>query len=208
MPKIEMLNMKNLSKDEIEFSDTLFDGEVKLHLVHQVIKSQLSNRRSGAHSTLTRSEVHGTSAKPWNQKGGGRARAGDVKSPIWRHGGTTFGPKPRKYTKKVNKKVALNALKSVLNLKFSEKKLRLVNELNLESSKTADFLNILNKMDISGKILFVYGNHNENFELSLRNLKKINKISVQGINPYDVIKHDFLVIDKDSLEILQQRLAG
>ena len=208
MPKIEMLNMKNLSKDEIEFSDNLFDGEVKLHLVHQVIKSQLSNRRLGSHSTLTRGEVHGTSAKPWNQKGGGRARAGDVKSPIWRHGGTTFGPKPRKYTKKVNKKVALNALKSVLNLKFSEKKLRLVNELNLESSKTADFLNILNKMDISGKILFVYGNHNENFELSLRNLKKINKISVQGINPYDVIKHDFLVIDKDSLEILQQRLAG
>lgn len=208
MPKIEILNMKNLSKDEIEFSDNLFDGEVKLHLVHQVIKSQLSNRRLGSHSTLTRGEVHGTSAKPWNQKGGGRARAGDVKSPIWRHGGTTFGPKPRKYTKKVNKKVALNALKSVLNLKFSEKKLRLVNELNLESSKTADFLNILNKMDISGKILFVYGNHNENFELSLRNLKKINKISVQGINPYDVIKHDFLVIDKDSLEILQQRLAG
>ncbi len=208
MPKIEMLNMKNLSKNEIEFSDTLFDGEVKLHLVHQVIKSQLSNRRLGAHSTLTRGEVHGTSAKPWNQKGGGRARAGDVKSPIWRHGGTAVGPQPRKYTQTVNQKLALNALKSVLNLKFSEKKLRLVDELNLESSKTADFLNILNKMDISGKILFVYENHNENFELSLRNLKKINKISVQGINPYDVIKHDFLVIDKDALDKLQRRLAG
>ena len=141
MPKFEMLNIKNLSKDEVEFSDTLFDGEVKLHLVHQVIKSQLSNRRMGTHSTLTRSEVHGTGAKPWNQKGGGRARAGDVKSPIWRHGGITFGPKPRKYIKKVNKKVALKALKSVLNLKFSEKKLRLVDKLNLDSSKTADFLN-------------------------------------------------------------------
>tara|TARA_Y100000588_G_scaffold305606_1_gene328965 strand:+ start:791 stop:1417 length:627 start_codon:yes stop_codon:yes gene_type:complete len=208
MAKIEMLNMKSLSKNEIEFSDSLFDGEVKLHLVHQVIKSQLANRRLGTHSTLTRSEVHGTSAKPWNQKGGGRARAGDVKSPIWRHGGTTFGPKPRKYTQKINKKVAMKALKSVLNLKFSEKKLRLVDELNLETSKTSDFLNILSKMDISGKILFVYEDHNENFGLSLRNLKKVNKISVKGINPYDVIKHDFLVIEKVALDKLEQRLAG
>ena len=208
MAKIEILNIKNLSKDELECSDSLFDGEVKLHLVHQVIKSQLANRRLGTHSTLTRSEVHGTSAKPWNQKGGGRARAGDVKSPIWRHGGITFGPKPRKYTQKVNKKVALKALKSVLNLKFSENKLRLVAQLNLDTSKTTDFLNILDKMNVSGKILFVYEDHNENFALSLRNLKKINKIPVKGINPYDVIKHDFLVIDKVALDKLEQRLVG
>ncbi|MED5579844.1 MAG: 50S ribosomal protein L4 [Nitrospinota bacterium] len=208
MAKIEMFNLKNLSKDEVEFSDSLFDGEVRLHLVHQVIKSQLANRRLGTHSTLTRSEVRGTGAKPWKQKGGGRARAGDVKSPIWRHGGITFGPKPRKYTQKINKKVAVKALKSVLNLKFSEKKLRLVDQLNLESSKTSDFLNILSEMDVFGKVLFVYESHNENFELSLRNLKKINKISVRGINPYDVIKHDFLVLDKDALDKLQQRLAG
>ncbi len=208
MAKIEILNIKNLSKDELECSDSLFDGEVKLHLVHQVIKSQLANRRLGTHSTLTRSEVHGTSAKPWNQKGGGRARAGDVKSPIWRHGGITFGPKPRKYTQKVNKKVALKALKSVLNLKFSENKLRLVDQLNLDTSKTTDFLNILDKMNVSGKILFVYEDHNENFALSLRNLKKINKIPVKGINPYDVIKHDFLVIDKVALDKLEQRLVG
>ena len=208
MAKIEILNIKNLSKDELECSDSLFDGEVKLHLVHQVIKSQLANRRLGTHSTLTRSEVHGTSAKPWNQKGGGRARAGDVKSPIWRHGGITFRPKPRKYTQKVNKKVALKALKSVLNLKFSENKLRLVDQLNLDTSKTTDFLNILDKMNVSGKILFVYEDHNENFALSLRNLKKINKIPVKGINPYDVIKHDFLVIDKVALDKLEQRLVG
>lgn len=208
MAKIEMLNIKSLSKDELECSDSLFDGEVKLHLVHQVIKSQLANRRLGTHSTLTRSEVHGTSAKPWNQKGGGRARAGDVKSPIWRHGGITFGPKPRKYTQKVNKKVALRALKSVLNLKFSENKLRLVDQLNLDTSKTTDFLKILDKMNVSGKILFVYEDHNENFGLSLRNLKKINKIPVKGINPYDVIKHDFLVIDKIALDKLEQRLVG
>ncbi len=208
MAKIEILNIKNLSKDELECSDSLFDGEVKLHLVHQVIKSQLANRRLGTHSTLTRSEVHGTSAKPWNQKGGGRARAGDVKSPIWRHGGITFGPKPRKYTQKVNKKVALKALKSVLNLKFSENKLRLVDQLNLDTSKTTDFLKILDKMNVSGKILFVYEDHNENFGLSLRNLKKINKIPVKGINPYDVIKHDFLVIDKIALDKLEQRLVG
>ena len=208
MAKIEILNIKNLSKDELECSDSLFDGEVKLHLVHQVIKSQLANRRLGTHSTLTRSEGHGTSAKPWNQKGGGRARAGDVKSPIWRHGGITFGPKPRKYTQKVNKKVALKALKSVLNLKFSENKLRLVDQLNLDTSKTTDFLNILDKMNVSGKILFVYEDHNENFALSLRNLKKINKIPVKGINPYDVIKHDFLVIDKVALDKLEQRLVG
>ncbi len=176
--------------------------------MHQVIKSQLANRRLRTHSTLTRSEVHGTSAKPWNQKGGGRARAGDVKSPIWRHGGITFGPKPRKYTQKVNKKVALKALKSVLNLKFSENKLRLVDQLNLDTSKTTDFLNILDKMNVSGKILFVYEDHNENFALSLRNLKKINKIPVKGINPYDVIKHDFLVIDKVALDKLEQRLVG
>ena len=208
MAKIEILNIKNLSKDELECSDSLFDGEVKLHLVHQVIKSQLANRRLGTHSTLTRSEVHGTSAKPWNQKGGGRARAGDVKSPIWRHGCITFGPKRRKYTQNVNKKVALKALKSVLNLKFSENKLRLVDQLNLDTSKTTDFLNILDKMNVSGKILFVYEDHNENFALSLRNLKKINKIPVKGINPYDVIKHDFLVIDKVALDKLEQRLVG
>jgi len=112
MAQIDVHDLSGKVVGQVELPDAIFDGEVKLHLIHQMVKAQLAARRAGTHSTLTRSEVHGTNAKPWRQKGTGRARAGDVKSPVWRHGGTVFGPKPRSYEQKVNRKVRRTALKS------------------------------------------------------------------------------------------------
>ena len=133
----------------------MFDGEVKLHLIHQMVKYQLAKRRAGTHSTLTRKDVSGTGSKPWRQKGTGRARAGDVKSPIWRHGGVTFGPKPRSYEQKMPKKMRRGALKSALNLKLNEGKLKVIVDFEISEPKTKAAAGALERIGVQGKTLLV-----------------------------------------------------
>lgn len=208
MAQIEVHDLEGKVVEQVDLPGEVFDGEVKLHLIHQMVKFQLAGRRAGTHSTKGRAEVHGTGARPWRQKGTGRARAGDVKSPIWRHGGTTFGPKPRDYSQKMNKKMKQSALKSALNLKWKEGKLKVVRDLDIEAPKTKLMVGALSRLDVTGKTLMVHGEPGENFLLAVRNLQGAKPISVEGLNVYDIMWHEHLVCTKDALGSLEKRLAG
>ncbi|OGL64718.1 MAG: 50S ribosomal protein L4 [Candidatus Tectomicrobia bacterium RIFCSPLOWO2_12_FULL_69_37] len=208
MAQIDVHDLSGKVVGQVELPDAIFDGEVKLHLIHQMVKAQLAARRAGTHSTLTRSEVHGTNAKPWRQKGTGRARAGDVKSPVWRHGGTVFGPKPRSYEQKVNRKVRRTALKSALNLRLKEGRLKVVADFDLPEAKTRLMTGALRSLQAQGKTLMVTEADRPNFLLSVRNIPDAKPIRVEGLNVYDIMWHETIVCTKGAIEAIAERLAG
>ncbi len=208
MPQIDVHDLTGQVVEQVELPSSVFDGEVKLHLIHQMVKLQLAGRRAGTHSTLTRKEVHGSNAKPWRQKGTGRARAGDVKSPLWRHGGTIFGPKPRSYEQKLNKKMRRGALKSALNLKWKEGKLKVVRDFAIEEPKTRLMAGALRSLQAEGKTLMVTEADQANFLLSVRNIRGAKPIRVEGLNVYDIMWHENLLCTKGAIAAIAERLAG
>ncbi len=208
MPKVDVLDLEGKVVEKVDLPEAVFDGEVKLHLIHQMVKYQLAKRRAGTHSTLTRKEVSGTGAKPWRQKGTGRARAGDVKSNIWRHGGTTFGPKPRSYAQKMPKKMRRSALKSALNLKLKEGKLKVIADFELAEPKTKALLGVLKNLDAGGKTLLVSNSEQSNFMTAVKNIRTAKPLRVEGLNVYDIMWHEHLLCTKGALEAIAQRLAG
>ncbi len=208
MTQIDVHDLEGNVVEQVELPGAVFDGEVKLHLIHQMVKFQLAGRRAGTHSTRTRSEVHGTGAKPWRQKGTGRARAGDVKSPIWRHGGTAFGPKPRSYAQKMTKKMRRGALRSALNLKWKEGKLKVMRDFALEAPKTRLMVGALKSLQAQGKTLMVDESGQENFRLAVRNLQGVKSIRPEGLNVYDIMWHEHLLCTKEALSAIVSRLAG
>ncbi|MBT4092720.1 MAG: 50S ribosomal protein L4, partial [Nitrospinaceae bacterium] len=169
MSQVDVLDLDGKVVEQIELPESVFNGEVKLHLIHQMVKYQLAKRRAGTHSTLTRKEVSGTGAKPWRQKGTGRARAGDVKSPIWRSGGITFGPKPRSYKQRMPKKMRRGALMSALNLKLKEGKLKVIADFQFSEAKTKTAIDALNNLDAAGKTLLVSNEQQANFLTAVKN---------------------------------------
>ena len=207
MGQIDVHDLEGNVVEQTELPGAVFDGDVKLHLVRQMVKLQLAGRRAGTHSTRTRKEVHGTGAKPWRQKGTGRARAGDSKSPIWRHGGTAFGPKPRDYTQKLNKKMRRSALKSAINLKWKEGKLKIVRDFAFDAPKTRLAVGALRNLGAEGKTLMVSEGAEGNFLLAVRNLKEAKPIRVEGLNVYDIIWHEHLLCTKGALGALSNRLG-
>ena len=208
MPKIDVLDLEGKVVEKVDLPEAVFDGEVKLHLIHQMVKYQLAKRRAGTHSTLTRKEVSGTGGKPWRQKGTGRARAGDVKSGIWRHGGTTFGPKPRSYAQKMPKKMRRGALKSALNLKLKEGKLKVIADFELAEPKTKALLGVLKSLDAGGKTLLVSNSEQSNFMTAVKNIRTAKPLRVEGLNVYDIMWHEHLLCTKGAIEAIAQRLAG
>lgn len=208
MPRVDVYDLEGEVVEQMELPEAVFDGQVRMHLIHQVVKAQLAARRAGTHSTRTRREVHGTGGKPFRQKGGGRARAGDVKSPIWRHGGTTFGPKPRDYGQKVNKKVKRSALRSALNLKWKGEKLLVVRDLALPEAKTRLMAGVIERLGLGRKSLLVDGAEDRNFELAARNIPGTKPMRPEGLNVYDIMGHEHLVCTKGALGDIEQRLAG
>ena len=208
MPEIDVLDLEGKVIEQMELHAGVFDGEIKLHLILQMVKYQLAKRRSGTHSTLTRKEVTGTGAKPWRQKGTGRARSGDVKSPIWRHGGTVFGPKPRSYAQKMPKKMRRSALKSALNLKWKEGKLKVVANLEIAVAKTRAMIGVLGNLEVTGKTLLVSDADHPHFLMAVKNVPKAKPLRAEGINVYDIMAHEHLLCTKGALEAIVQRLAG
>jgi large subunit ribosomal protein L4 len=208
MSQVDVLDMEGKVVEKVDLPESVFDGKVKLHLIHQMVKYQLAKRRAGTHSTLTRKEVSGTGNKPWRQKGTGRARSGDVKSPIWRHGGTTFGPKPRDYEQKMPKKMRRGALLSALNLKLKEGKLKIVSEFVLAEPKTKLMVDALKKLDAEGKTLMVSEKEGSNFLAALKNIPKAKPLRVEGLNVYDIMWHENLLCTKGALEAIAQRIKG
>lgn len=205
MPKIDILNLENNKVGDIKLNDDIFAGQVKQDLFYETVKMQLANRRLGTASTKTRANVSGGGVKPWKQKGTGRARAGSNRSPLWRHGGTVFGPHPRDYSYKAPKKVNKAALMSCLALKVKDGKLKVLDNILLNEPKTKEVLGILKKIN-STRGLIVIDGANPNLELAARNLKDFKLLNIKGLNVFDLLHYDDLIITKTAIEQLERNL--
>jgi large subunit ribosomal protein L4 len=201
MASVAVKNIKGEAVGKIDLDDSIFGVEVNKHAVHMAVVQYLANQRQGTKSTKTRSEVRGGGAKPWRQKGTGRARQGSTNSPQWTGGGVVFAPKPRDFSIKLNKKMKRLALKSVLTDKVLNDKLIVLDSLELSEIKTKTFTGIVKSLDLK-KALFVMDNSNgtnENVVLSARNIPGIKTAGVNTINVYDILHHDALVVTKDAI---------
>ncbi|MBW7957812.1 MAG: 50S ribosomal protein L4 [Deltaproteobacteria bacterium] len=196
---VEVLDTNGSKISELALNDEVFSGEVKEHLFYEVVKMQLANRRSGTASTKTKGEVSGGGIKPWKQKGTGRARSGSNRSPVWRHGGTVFGPHPRDYSYKLPKKVMKEALKNALRLRLQEGRLKVLSNIELAEPKTKTALDLLKKQGLQNALIVVDG-PNRNLELAVRNLKDFQVQMAGGLNVYDILSYDNLVMTRGALE--------
>ena len=206
MPKIDVYDIKGKKVSEVELKEEIFGIEPNETVVHSVLVNYLANQRQGTQSTKTRSEVSGGGRKPYKQKGTGNARQGSTRSPQWPGGGIVFGPKPRKYDKKQNRKERRLALKSALTSKLQGKELVIVENFNLESNKTKAFNEMLAKLNVNGKALVVTANENENLYLAARNNRKVAVMTVSEVNVLDLVAVDYLVIDESSVKALEEVL--
>lgn len=196
---IEVFDKKGSKVSQMDLNNDLYGGEVKEHLFYEVVKMQLANRRAGTASTKTKGEVSGGGIKPWKQKGTGRARSGSNRSPVWRHGGTVFGPHPRDYSYSVPRKVMKEALKNAVAYKIKEGKLKIYDALELDAPKSKLALEVLRNSNLSNALIVIDG-VNRNMELAVRNLKDFKLINVRGINVYDILNYDTLAITKSAFE--------
>lgn len=213
MEKMESMNTRlpvyDLSGkvvDNINLDKELFDGRVNKALLYEATKMYEANRRRGTASTKTRSDVSGGGAKPWRQKGTGRARVGSSRNPLWRHGGTIFGPHPRDFKYSMPKKAARKALLAGLNARLMEQMIKAVIKIEMEKPRAKESRQILDNLKVGGKTLVVVDKVTENVKLSFRNLDKVALKEARNINARDILANDFLVIEKDAFEKLVERL--
>jgi len=206
MPKVDVYNGKNESISKVDLNAGVFDTEVKEHLYYDVVKMQLANRRKGTAATKSRNEVRGGGKKPYRQKGTGRARAGSIRSPLWRGGGVIFGPKPRDYSYKVTKKVRKAALRSALTQKLKEGKLLVVDDLGIDEIKTKKFVEVMDSLGFS-QALVVIAEPDRNLSLSARNVPGVKILPAVGLNVYDVLRYDTLVVKKDAVDVIEKALS-
>lgn len=204
MPKVALYNMTGAQVGEIDLMDSVFGIEPNEAVVHQVVKAQLANRRVGTHSTKTRGQVSGSGKKPWRQKGTGRARSGQKRSPVWRGGGIVFGPHPRDYSIQLPRKVRRLALKSVLSDKVRNAQIVVVEGLQFEEPKTKRMLEVLDALNVMEKALVVTIDGNANVVKSARNIPGIKSMRADFINVYDLLAYDKLVITKDAVAKVEE----
>ena len=192
---------------EIDLDDQVFALDPNEHAVYLDVKQYLAHQRQGTHKTKEKNEVTASTRKIKKQKGTGTARAGSLKSPVFRGGGTIFGPKPRDYGFKLNKKVKKLAKKSVIAQKIKDERVRILEDFAIDTPKTKDFINVMEKLSLSvDKALFVLGEANDNLALSARNIPNAKVITIDEINTYDLINNDYLVFFESSVEPLTTRL--
>ena len=207
MAVMEVKNIKNEKAGDVELNDSVFGVEVKQHIIHDIVRMQRANRRSGNACTKTRAEVRGGGAKPWRQKGTGRARAGTNNSPIWRGGGTTFGPKPRDFSYKLPRKVRKLGLCMALSARVAEDNLVVLDAFQMESIKTGNFVAIMKELAIDNALIVTAG-ANENLLKSARNVHGFTVMSSEGLNVYDILLHRKVVLVQDCLGKLEERLLS
>ncbi|MBI5287157.1 MAG: 50S ribosomal protein L4 [Deltaproteobacteria bacterium] len=200
----DVINIEGKKVSEITLNEAIFGAPVKEHLFYEVVKEQLANRRSGTASTKTRAFVSGGGAKPWRQKGTGRARAGSIRSPLWRKGGTVFGPHPRDYSYNVPKKVRKGVLKSALAMRLKEGRLKILDSIVVERPKTKEVLKVLRNLGVDRGLIVDVAN--PNLELAARNLKDIEVLKVEGLNLYSLLRYNNLIITKAALEKIEGAL--
>jgi len=185
----------------------LFEAQINVPVMHQVVVAQMAARRAGTHSTKTRADVRGGGKKPYRQKGTGRARQGSIRAPHYDGGGIVWGPHPRDHSVKVPRKMRAAALRSALSDRAKDGKVAVIDALSFEAPKTRDAVELFKSADITGSVLLVVDGRDENIEKSFRNLKHIHLISVDQLNVYDVLARDWLVLTKDALDKLNARAA-
>ncbi len=206
MTKISIKNLEGEKVKDITLADTVWNVEVNSADMKKMVRLQLAASRQGTAKTKTKSEVSGGGRKPWKQKGTGRARQGSIRSTQWRGGGISMGVVPRDYTFKINRKERIIALKSALTEKANNKKLVIVDSLNINSMKTKDAKALLAKMNLEGKILFVASEDAENLYLATRNMDNVLVLFADELNTYDILNADVLVIDENSLAHIEEVL--
>jgi large subunit ribosomal protein L4 len=206
MATLKVYNLKKQEVGEIDLPDSVFKVEVSSAIIHQAVVTQLAGRRRGTASTKTKAEVRGGGKKPFRQKGTGNARQGSSRSPLMPGGGESFGPKPRSYFKTFPKKMAQAALRSALSDKFGSERLLVIDDFKLAKPQTKEMAAVLGTFGLS-KALIVDA-ENKNLELASRNLAKAKFLPTGGVNVYDVVNHEWLVLSKKAAQTLSERLAG
>jgi large subunit ribosomal protein L4 len=208
MPVVDVMNLDGKSVGQLQLADAVFAAKVNPHLLHQTVRQYLAAQRAGTHKTKEKSEVSGAGRKLWRQKGTGRARIGSIRSPLWRKGGTVHGPRPRNYEYRMPRQMLLGALRSALSSKLAQEKLTVVDNWTLETHKTKAFRQALSKLDDSSlTILLVHSGANVNLERASRNLAGVKLVPTTALQPYDLLRHERLMLSKDAALKLSRALG-
>jgi large subunit ribosomal protein L4 len=206
MPVVDVVNLEGKKVGQVELADAVFAVEVNENLLHEASRWYLAGLRRGTAKTKDKSEVSGAGRKLWRQKGTGRARVGSIRSPLWRHGGTVHGPKPRSYAYALPKKMVIGALRSALSAKLAQQKLTIVDSWELETHKSKNLRTSLDNLDAEKSTLLVAGGENRNLELASRNLENVKLSATNTLQPYDVLKHDRVLVSKEAVARLLRTL--
>ena len=208
MAVVEIKNLAGKSVGQMDLSDAVFGAKVNPNLLHETVRWYQASQRAGTHKTKGRGEVSGSGKKLWKQKGTGRARVGSIRSSIWRKGGTVHGPVPRSYAYRLPRKMVLGGLRSALSAKLADSKLTVVESWELDSHKTKEFREALLRLDGAAKTMLLVGTvENRNLELASRNLEGIKLVATHALEPYDLLRHDRLILSKDAAERLGSTLG-
>jgi len=207
MAVADVFDIEKKKVAQVDLNDAVFGAEVNEAIIYDVVKMQLASRRSGTASTKTRSDVSGGGKKPWRQKGTGRARAGSSRSPVWRSGGTVFGPHPRDYSYSIPKKVRKKALISALSMKFKDNKMLILKDFPMEKISTKVFQKVVDLFSLK-KALFVLDDNNEVLLKSSRNIKNVKMVRSEGINVYDILNHEHLILLEPSVKKIEGALLA
>jgi len=203
---LDVRNLQNEIVGQLELEDSVFAVELKETLIWEAVRHYMAVGRRGTHSTKTRSEVRGSTRKLWRQKGTGRARVGGIRSPLWRHGGTIFGPKPRDYSYRFPRKKRVGALRSALSEKIRQDQILVVDNLELPTHKTKEFVKLVDGLGLAQKLLVVDNPGNTNVVLSSRNLPRVKFVPESGVNIYDILNHEQILFTRGAILQLQEVL--
>jgi large subunit ribosomal protein L4 len=205
MPVLPVYDIEKNKVSDIELNDAIFGVEVNESVIYEVVRMQMASKRRGTAATKERGQIRGGGKKPWRQKGTGRARAGTTRSPLWRGGGTVFGPRPRDYSYSVPKKVRKAALISALSMKYREEKMLILKDFPMDEIKTKQFKMVVDRFGLT-KALFVIPVSTPVLEKSSRNLPDVKMIRSEGINVYDLLKYDHVVLLEPSIKKIEGAL--
>lgn len=205
MPKVDVFNLKRDKVGSLSLSEEVFGADVAEHLLHEVVTAQLASKRAGTSAAKERAAVRGSSHKIYKQKGTGRARHGAIRAPIFVGGGRAHPPKPQDWARRPPRRVRVAALKSALSLLVKEGRMTVVEDFQLDAIKTQALVGVLGALQTNHKTLVVDGKENQNLKLSIRNLPRSQFLPPEGVNVYDLLRHDHLVVTKSAVELLAAR---
>lgn len=207
MPSVDVIDLSNNKVGSVELSEAVFGAPVNEHLLYEAVRHYMASRRRGTAKTKTRSEVAGSGKKLWRQKGTGRARMGSIRSPLWRHGGTTHGPQPRDYSYRLPRKMQLGALRSALSAKLRDGELRVVKEFSIAEPKTKLMRQALSTLEAANTVLLVDNSGEQNVNLSSRNLEGVKLVASRDVNVYDLLRHNQVLVSEAAAQKLSEALA-